>query len=100
MERINSNFCSNKEFEHICREFETKKGCYLPYTSFLLKPAFHLSFYAKIIQSLVEQLNNFNHEYANTLDSLINLVILIELQRDIAGFVNIIQSGRVNRKLN
>ena len=67
---------------------------------------------------LVEQLNNFNHEYSNTLDSLvclifdeigkifndffatfflsqINLVILIELQRDIAGFVNIVQSGRV-----
>ncbi|XP_046911920.2 chondrocyte-derived ezrin-like domain containing protein [Dermatophagoides farinae] len=111
LERINSNFCSNKEFESICREFETKKGCYLPYTSFLLKPAFHPSFYAKIIQKLidcycanhcdylnlkrlVEQLNNFNHEYANTLDSLINLVILIELQRDIAGFVNIVQSGR------
>uniref|UniRef100_A0A6P6XV42 FERM, ARHGEF and pleckstrin domain-containing protein 2-like n=1 Tax=Dermatophagoides pteronyssinus TaxID=6956 RepID=A0A6P6XV42_DERPT len=94
MERINQNFCTNKDFEQICREFETKKGCYLPYTSFLLKPAFHLIFYAKIIQSLVEQLNNFNHEYSNTLDSLINLVILIELQRDIAGFVNIVQSGR------
>lgn len=51
MERINQNFCTNKDFEQICREFETKKGCYLPYTSFLLKPAFHLIFYAKIIQS-------------------------------------------------
>ena len=47
------------------------------------------------LKRLVEQLNNFNSEYASTFNSLINLVILIELQRDIAGLDNIVQSGRV-----
>ncbi|KAJ6222518.1 hypothetical protein RDWZM_001063 [Blomia tropicalis] len=111
LEQINSSLRLNRDFERICREFETKKGCYTPYSSFLLKPAFHVVFYGEIIQKLidcicpnhfdyknlkniVEQLDMFNLEYDNTLDSLINLVILIELQRDITGFDNIVQSGR------
>lgn len=49
--RINNNFCHSKEFECTCREFEAKKGCYMPYSSFLLKPVFHVTFYAKMIQS-------------------------------------------------
>src|SRR5699024_7017756 len=66
LERVNSTFYQNQEFERICRDFDAENGCYLPYTSFLLKPAFHLSFYAKIIQSILSSvslsnLSHFNH---------------------------------------
>ncbi|XP_054168607.1 FERM, ARHGEF and pleckstrin domain-containing protein 1-like [Oppia nitens] len=111
LERINASFRHNKDFERVCRDFEARKGCYLPYTSFILKPAFHITHYLQIIQKLskfqvnnsseyakylfiMEQLKQFNAEYLLTLDSLINLVILIELQRDITGMDNIVQSGR------
>ncbi|CAG2112562.1 unnamed protein product [Medioppia subpectinata] len=111
LERINASFRHNKDFERVCRDFEARKGCYLPYTSFILKPAFHITHYLQIIENLskfyvnnssefakylfiIEQLKQFNDEYSVTLNSLINLVILIELQRDITGMDNIVQSGR------
>lgn len=60
LEQINSSFGQNKEFERICREFEAKKGCYMPYSSFLLKPAFHITFYSNMIQSKFALFNMFD----------------------------------------
>lgn len=52
LERINTSFRHNRDFERSCREFEARKGCYLPYTSFMLKPAFHITHFCQIIQSI------------------------------------------------
>lgn len=42
LERLNASFRHNREFERVCREFESRKGCYLPYTTFIFRPALHV----------------------------------------------------------
>lgn len=40
-----------KQFEQICREFESQKVCYLPLNTFVLKPAQRLLHYKLILES-------------------------------------------------
>lgn len=43
---------TSRRFDQLCRDFETQKHCYLPLTSFLLKPLQRLLHYNSIIDSM------------------------------------------------
>lgn len=42
---------TSRRFDQLCRDFEAQKHCYLPLTSFLLKPLQRLLHYNSIIDS-------------------------------------------------
>ncbi|XP_030767964.1 FERM, ARHGEF and pleckstrin domain-containing protein 2 isoform X2 [Sitophilus oryzae] len=111
LERLDESFKKNAKFEQLYREFETQKVCYLPLTTFVLKPLHRLLQY----QSLLERLLNHygpNHPdrsdcltasdtlkdlmipVKETLEHSENLATLCELQRDIVGFDNLVHPGR------
>lgn len=43
---------TSRRFDQLCRDFEAQKHCYLPLTSFLLKPLQRLLHYNSIIDSM------------------------------------------------
>ncbi|XP_023245518.1 LOW QUALITY PROTEIN: FERM, ARHGEF and pleckstrin domain-containing protein 2-like [Copidosoma floridanum] len=102
---------TSKHFDQLCRDFESQKYCYLPLTSFLLKPLQRLLHYNSIIDRLLDyypkdhtdfedclaardRLGETLLEGLTVLNQAENLVQLCELQRDICGFDNLVQEGR------
>lgn len=130
LERLDTAFKQNTRFEQLCRDFETQKVCYLPLTTFVLKPLHRLLHYQTLLQSkfriffdksfvvitlcLVGLLKHYGPNHpdkqdcltaSNTLKDLMqpvvetlehsqNLATLCELQRDIVGFDNLVQTNR------
>ncbi|MCL4117089.1 UNVERIFIED_CONTAM: hypothetical protein GTU68_057247 [Idotea baltica] len=112
LENIEIAFRKNKKFEQLFRDFETQKVCYLPLTSFLLKPFHRLQHYHLLLVRLIQHYGNVNHHdyrecmtakakihqcIKNMLPTLAkseNLVKLMELQRDLVGIDNLVQPGR------
>ncbi|XP_017793131.1 PREDICTED: FERM, RhoGEF and pleckstrin domain-containing protein 1-like isoform X1 [Habropoda laboriosa] len=98
-------------FDQLCRDFEAQKYCYLPLTSFLLKPLQRLLHYNSIIDRLLDHYPKDHTDFEDCLaardrlgETLLeglsiinqaeNLVQLCEMQRDISGFDNLVQEGR------
>nr|XP_023024432.1 FERM, ARHGEF and pleckstrin domain-containing protein 2 isoform X2 [Leptinotarsa decemlineata] len=111
LERLDTAFKQNNRFEQLYRDFETQKVCYLPLTSFVLKPLHRLLQYQSLLQRLLKQygpnhpdrgdcltasntLEDLMQPVAETLEQSENLATLCELQRDIVGFDNLMQPGR------
>ncbi|CAG9825467.1 unnamed protein product [Phaedon cochleariae] len=88
-----SAFKQNNRFEKLYRDFETQKVCYLPLTTFVLKPLHRLLQYQYLLQRLLKHYGP-NHPDSETLEQSENLATLCELQRDIVGFDGLIQPGR------
>jgi len=42
---------THKEFEHVYKDFESQKVCYLPLSTFLLKPGQRLLHYKLLLES-------------------------------------------------
>lgn len=53
LEEISTLFMSNQKFEIMYREFESQKICYLPLTTFILKPIQRLLHYLQILESKI-----------------------------------------------
>ncbi|XP_078047174.1 FERM, ARHGEF and pleckstrin domain-containing protein 1 isoform X1 [Augochlora pura] len=106
-------YCSrtSRRFDQLCRDFEEQKHCYLPLTSFLLKPLQRLLHYNCIIDGLLDHYPKDHTDFEDCLaardrlgETLLeglsiinqaeNLVQLHEMQRDIGGFDNLVQEGR------
>jgi FERM/RhoGEF/pleckstrin domain protein 2 len=51
LERLDAAFKQNSHFEQLYRDFETQKVCYLPLTTFVLKPLHRLLQYQSLLQS-------------------------------------------------
>lgn len=51
LEKVEYFTRTSKHFDQICRDFESQKYCYLPLTSFLLKPLQRLLHYNSILKS-------------------------------------------------
>lgn len=51
LEKLEYSIRTSKHFDQLCRDFEAQKHCYLPLTSFLLKPLQRLLHYNSIIDS-------------------------------------------------
>ncbi|XP_043513816.1 FERM, ARHGEF and pleckstrin domain-containing protein 1-like isoform X2 [Frieseomelitta varia] len=102
---------TSRRFDQLCRDFEAQKHCYLPLTSFLLKPLQRLLHYNSIIDRLLDHYPKDHTDFEDCLaardrlgETLLeglsiinqaeNLVQLCEMQRDINGFDNLVQDGR------
>ncbi|XP_071517812.1 FERM, ARHGEF and pleckstrin domain-containing protein 1 isoform X1 [Panulirus ornatus] len=112
LEGLESAFRKNRRFEQVYRDFEMQKVCYLPLTSFILKPLHRLQHYHLLLDRLVKHYGSANHhDYREcmtakaklsqaikgmtpALTASENLVKLVELQRDLIGIDNLIQPGR------
>ncbi|XP_045470375.1 FERM, ARHGEF and pleckstrin domain-containing protein 2-like [Harmonia axyridis] len=111
LEHLDAAFKQNQKFEQMYRDFETQKVCYLPFTTFVLRPLHRLIQYRSLINRLLKYYGP-NHPdrsdcltVANCLKAIIdpvpeileeseNISSLCELQKDVIGFDNIYQSGR------
>lgn len=51
LEKMEYSMRTSRRFDQLCRDFESQKHCYLPLTSFLLKPLQRLLHYNNIIDS-------------------------------------------------
>lgn len=111
LERLDSAFKQNIHFEQLYRDFETQKVCYLPLTTFVLKPLHRLLQYQQLLDRLLKHYGPEHPDRADcrtasdTLKDLIipvqetlehseNLATLCELQRDIVGFDTLVQPER------
>ncbi|XP_069942453.1 FERM, ARHGEF and pleckstrin domain-containing protein 2 isoform X5 [Cherax quadricarinatus] len=112
LEGLETSFRKNRQFEQVYRDFEMQKVCYLPLTSFILKPLHRLQHYHLLLDRLVKHYGSANHhDYREcmtakaklsqvikgmvpALSNSENLVKLVELQRDLIGIDNLIQPGR------
>lgn len=111
LERLNSAYCYNSHFERMYCDFEMQRVCYLPLTSFLLRPAFRLFHYCNLLERLVRHYGDNHYDVKNcktvlfklkqvtailipTVNIAANFVKLMELQRDLYGIDNLVHSGR------
>lgn len=111
LERLDEAFKKNQKFEQLYRDFETQKVCYLPLTTFVLRPLHRLLQYQSLLERLLthygpnhpdradcrtacDTLKDLMMPVRETLEHSENLATLCELQRDIVGFENLIQPGR------
>ncbi|XP_029166816.1 FERM, ARHGEF and pleckstrin domain-containing protein 1-like [Nylanderia fulva] len=111
LEKMEYSMRTSQRFDQLCRDFESQKHCYLPLTSFLLKPLQRLLHYNSIIDRLLDYYPKDHTDFEDCLaardrlgETLLegltiinqaeNLVQLCEMQRDITGFDNLVQEGR------
>lgn len=111
LEKIEYSTRTSRHFDQLCRDFESQKYCYLPLSSFLLKPLQRLLHYNSIIDRLLDHYPKDHPDFEDCLaardrlgETLLegltvlnqaeNYVQLCELQRDISGFENLVQEGR------
>lgn len=111
LERLDVAFKQNNNFEQLYRDFEVKKVCYLPITTLVLKPLHRLLQYQFLLQKLLscygtnhpdtvdcrtacESISELMQPVHETLRHSENLAMLCELQHDINGFNDLVQSGR------
>ena len=112
LENLDAILQKNKKIEQIYRDFELQKVCYLPLTSFILKPLHRLHHYHLLLDKLIRHYGNATHhdyrecmtakakfsqaikQAETTLVSAENFTKLMELQRDLVGIDNLVQPGR------
>ncbi|XP_039717088.1 FERM, ARHGEF and pleckstrin domain-containing protein 2 isoform X3 [Pteropus medius] len=100
-----------KKLEAVYKEFELQKVCYLPLSSFLLKPIQRLLHYRRLLGQLCGHYAPGHPDFADCRDALTvitemtamlrhslvrleNLQKLTELQRDLVGVESLIAPGR------
>ena len=59
LEKMEYSIRTSRRFDQLCRDFESQKHCYLPLSSFLLKPLQRLLHYNSIIDRKYDE-KNFN----------------------------------------
>lgn len=111
LERLEATLHKNAKFEQVYRDFEMQKVCYLPLTTLLLKPLHRVLHYQLLLERLLNHYGGGHHDYTDTnmalskVRSIIkklstklkeseNIVKLMELQRDLVGYDNLVSSGR------
>lgn len=111
LERLDAAFRKNKKFEQLYRDFELQRVCYLPISSFIMKPLQRLLHYNNLLGRLMKHYGPDHVDYKdcvaaqaklapiieNVLSALKiseNFVQLSELQRDMPSFDGLLQGGR------
>ncbi|XP_055935449.1 FERM, ARHGEF and pleckstrin domain-containing protein 2-like isoform X2 [Argiope bruennichi] len=101
----------NEKFCEMYNMFEAQKICYLPLTSFLLKPAFRLLYYYNLLKDLLSCYNSQHPDFDNCVGMLnelknpcenlenkiapvMNFTKLMELQRSLIGFPKLVDKNR------
>lgn len=111
LEKLEQSFKRNKTFEQIYRDFETRKVCYLPLNTFLLRPLQRILHYQLIVERLLKNYEPTHADYNDCTQARIqmeqiitnithnihateNFVKLVELQRDLVGIDNVVCLNR------
>ncbi|XP_066587474.1 FERM, ARHGEF and pleckstrin domain-containing protein 2-like [Prorops nasuta] len=109
LEKLEYSTRASRRFDQLCRDFESQKHCYLPLTSFLLKPLQRLVHYNSIIDRLFDHRDDSDFEDIlaardrlgetlleglTVINQAVNFVQLCEMQRDISGFDDLVQECR------
>lgn len=111
LERLCNSCSLNPEFEQLYRDFECQQECYLPLSSFLLRPVHRPLHYAGLVERLhgtyesnhsdknscsdvLHKLKKFTNSHKEAVHKLENYVKMMELQRDLIGLDNLVQPGR------
>ncbi|XP_046442201.1 FERM, ARHGEF and pleckstrin domain-containing protein 1-like [Daphnia pulex] len=111
LEKLEQSFKRNKTFEQIYRDFETRKVCYLPLNTFLLRPLQRILHYQLIVERLLKHYEPNHIDYNDCTQSRMqmehiitnithnihateNFVKLVELQRDLVGIDNVVNPNR------
>jgi len=111
LDKLEQTIHKDTKFEQVYRDFEMQKVCYLPLTTLLLKPLHRVLHYQLLLERLLNHYGSGHHDYTDTnmalskvrtiikklstkLKESENLVKLMELQRDLVGYDNLVQSGR------
>jgi len=111
LDKLEQTIHKSSKFEQVYRDFEMQKVCYLPLTTLLLKPLHRVLHYQLLLERLLSHYGPGHHDYTDTnmalskvrtiikklstkLKESENLVKLMELQRDLVGYDNLVQSGR------
>merc|ERR1719438_777086 len=111
LDKLDQTLHKNAKFEQVYRDFEMQKVCYLPLTTLLLKPLHRVLHYQLLLERLLNHYGGGHHDYTDTnmalskVRSIIkklstklkeseNIVKLMELQRDLVGYDNLVSSGR------
>ncbi|CAN7996036.1 unnamed protein product, partial [Ixodes hexagonus] len=111
LERLWNSYCHSVSFEDVYREFEHQRECYLPLSSFLLHPVHRPLQLCSIVERLhgsyepnhsdknscsdvLHKLKRFTNSHKEATHKLENQVKMMELQRDLTGLDNLVQSGR------
>ncbi|XP_054723282.1 FERM, ARHGEF and pleckstrin domain-containing protein 1-like [Uloborus diversus] len=111
LELLHEELTSSHSFSHFYHQFESRKICYLPLTSFLLRPAFRLLYYSSILENVLTCYENDHEEYnyckdlieilkspsetiAKQIIPVVNYVKLMELQRSLVGFSSLLKKNR------
>lgn len=63
LEKMEYSIRTSRRFDQLCRDFESQKHCYLPLSSFLLKPLQRLLHYNSIIDSKFK--NDWTEEFVH-----------------------------------
>ncbi|GIY24675.1 FERM, ARHGEF and pleckstrin domain-containing protein 2 [Caerostris extrusa] len=112
LEKLNAAYCTNSHFERMYCDFEMQRVCYLPLSSFLLRPAHRLMHYSSLLERLVNHYGenypdskncksdcsvqieaSYKHAFKNV-SYCANFVKLMELQRDLYGIDNLTSNRR------
>jgi len=111
LDKLEQTIHKNSKFEQVYRDFEMQKVCYLPLTTLLLKPLHRVLHYQLLLERLLNHYGGSHHDYTDTnmalskvrniikklttrLKESENVVKLMELQRDLLGYENLVSSGR------
>merc|ERR1719438_158520 len=111
LDKLEQTIHKSSKFEQVYRDFEMQKVCYLPLTTLLLKPLHRVLHYQLLLERLLNHYGGGHHDYTDTnmalskvrniikklsskLKESENLVKLMELQRDLVGYDNLVSSGR------
>ncbi|KAL1268289.1 hypothetical protein QQF64_033652 [Cirrhinus molitorella] len=102
---------ASHRLEHVCREFELQKVCYIPLNVFLLSPLHRLLHYRQILDRLCKHYDPTHTDYSNCraalddvceleaalhpgLEEIENYQKLLELQKDLIGVEDLALTGR------
>ncbi|VVC43403.1 Hypothetical protein CINCED_3A007052 [Cinara cedri] len=111
LEKIDHAYRTNKKFEAFYKDFEMEKVCYLPLSSFVLKPLQRLLHYSHLLEKLIRHYGPSHLDYNNCLEARVkllkvtkrlpsalrrseNFVQLCELERDMVGVESLHVTGR------
>lgn len=109
--QIQDTIKKDKTFDHMYKEFESQKVCYLPLNTFFLKPGQRLLHYKLILERMTKHYSLDHHDYKDCDASLKklsgivseckdkmrmeeNLQKLMELQRDMIGIDTVVHPDR------
>lgn len=111
LQTLNDMYTNDNAFQQVFRDFEQQKTCYVPIFNLLLKPFQRLVHYKMLLDQLVEHYpdNNFDRtdcqgalmmlertvqQMETPLTETNNFIVLCELQRDLMGIDNLVETNR------